>query len=304
MNDIIIIGGGPAGLTAALYSARGGMNTLLMEKFYTGGQMSTTDKIENYPGIESTSGIDLALIMEQQAKKFGAKIVNEEVIDLDLTAINKVVKTINNTYMTKAIILTMGASPSELGVPGEKEFRGLGVSYCATCDGAFFKNKVVAVVGGGNTAVEDAIFLSKICKKVYLIHRRDSLRAEKVLQDAAVSSGIEFVWNSVIDNILGNEHVENLVIRNIKTENITNLAVDGVFIGIGSKPNSKLVKDIVTTANSGHVHTDENMHTNIFGVFAAGDVRDKEIRQVVVAASDGATAAQAAIRYINEHQWA
>ena len=304
MYDIIIIGGGPAGLSAAIYSARGGMNTLLIEKFYTGGQMSTTDKIENYPGIESISGIELALIIEKQAKSFGAKIVNEEVVGLELDSINKVVKTTNNTYMTKAVVLAMGASPKELGVPGEKKLRGAGVSYCATCDGAFFRNKVVAVVGGGNTAVEDAIFLSKLCKKVYLIHRRDSLRAEKILQEAAISSGIEFVWGSAVDDIIGDSHVESLVIKDIKTGQTRSLEVNGIFVAIGRKPNSQLIRDIIDVDNSDYIYTDGNMQTNIFGVFASGDIREKGIKQVVAAAADGAAAAMSAMRYINEHQWA
>lgn len=304
MYDIIIIGGGPAGLSAAIYAARGDMNTVLFEKFYTGGQMSTTDKIENYPGIESISGIDLALIMEKQAKSFGANIISEEVTKLELDSINKVVKTNSGTYMSKTIILALGASPKELGVKGEKEFRGTGVSYCATCDGAFFKNQVVAVAGGGNTAVEDAIYLSKFCKKVYLIHRRDSLRAEKILQDAASSSGIEFVWNSAVEEIVGNEHVESLTIRDLKTNTIDKLNINGVFIAIGTKPNSQLAKGVIDINDAGQIYTDDSMQTNIFGVYAAGDIREKSIKQVVAAASDGATAAQAAIRYINEHQWA
>ncbi len=304
MNDIIIIGGGPAGLTAAIYSSRGGMNTVLFEQFYPGGQMSSTHLIENYPGIESVSGMELAITMEKQAKSFGVSIVNEEVTSLELDSVNKLVKTPNNSYMSKTVILAMGASPKGLGVPGEDRFRGSGVSYCATCDGGFFRNKTTAVIGGGNTAVEDAIYLSKLCKKVYLVHRRDSLRAEKALQDAALSSGIEFIWNSVVDEIMGTENVENIVLKNIRTEETSNLAVDGVFVAVGTAPNSKIVRGLVDMNEYGYIHTDENMLTNMFGVYAVGDVRDKPIRQVVAAASDGATAAQAAVRYINEHQWA
>lgn len=304
MNDIIIVGGGPAGLTAALYSARGGMDTLLIEKFYTGGQLSTTDKIENYPGVESTSGIELALTMEKQAKSFGARIVSEEATGFELDPVNKIVKTAGNTYMAKAVILAMGASPKNLGVPGEEKLRGLGVSYCATCDGAFFKNKTVAVIGGGNTAVEDAVFLSKLCKEVYLVHRRDSLRAEKVLQEAAVSSGVKFIWNSTINGIFGVDNVGSIELKNVKTEHVTSLAVDGVFVAVGTEPNSQLVRGLVDMNDSGYIYTDDSMQTNMFGVYAVGDIRDKAVKQVVVAASDGAIAAQTAIKYIYSHQWA
>ncbi len=304
MNDVIIIGGGPAGLTAAIYSSRGGMNTTLLEQFYPGGQMSSTHLIENYPGIESVSGMELAIAMEKQAKSFGVSIVNEEVTSLELDSVNKIVKTRNNSYMSKTVILAMGASPKGLGVPGEDRFRGSGVSYCATCDGGFFRNKVTAVIGGGNTAVEDAIYLSKLCKKVYLVHRRDSLRAEKALQEAAFSSGIEFIWSSIVDEIQGTEKVENIVLKNIRNEETSHLAVDGIFVAVGTVPNSRIVRGLVDMNEYGYIHTDENMLTNIFGVYAVGDVRDKPIRQVVAAAADGATAAQAAVRYINEHQWA
>lgn len=303
MHDIIIIGGGPAGLTAALYAARNGMDTLVLEKLFTGGQLATTEKIENYPGVGTISGLELALTMDKQAREFGAKIINDEVIKVELNSINKIIKTNTNTYMAKAVILAMGASPKELGIPAEKVFKGMGVSYCAICDGAFYKNKVVAVIGGGNTAVEDALYLSKICKKTYLIHRRDTLKAEKVLQDAAKSANIEFIWNTVVEDILGKQKVENIVLKNVKTNEISYLPVDGVFVAIGTKPNSELVKGIVDMNEAGYIYTDENLQTNIFGVFAAGDVRQKPIRQVVVAASDGAIAAQSAIRYIQEHQW-
>lgn len=304
MHDIIIIGGGPSGLSAALYSARAGMDTALFERFFVGGQMATTDMIENYPGVQSISGIELAQSMENQAKSFGAKITNDEVIGVELDKINKVVKTKSGTFMAKAIILAMGASPKELGIPGEHELRGMGVSYCATCDGAFFRGKTVAVAGGGNTAVEDAIFLSKLCQKVYIIHRRDSLRAEKVLQEKALSTpNIEFLLSTIIEEIHGEHFVESLTVNNVKTNEKSELKTDGIFVAIGTKPNSEIVKGIVEINNGGYVYADINMQTNIFGVFAAGDIREKEIRQVVTASADGAAAAQSAIRYIHEHQW-
>lgn len=304
MHDIIIIGGGPSGLSAALYGARAGKDTILFEKMFVGGQMATTSMIENYPGLQSISGMELAMSMENQAKSFGAKIMYEEVTNIEIDKINKVVKTNSSTYMSKTVILAMGASPQELNIPGEKELRGMGVSYCATCDGAFFRDKITAVIGGGNTAVEDAIFLADICKKVYLIHRRDSFRAEAVLQEKASSlSNIEFILNTTVEEIKGSSHVENIVLKNIKTNESKTIDIDGIFIGIGTKPNSEIVKGMIDINNNGYINTDNNMQTNIFGVYAAGDVREKMTRQVVTASADGAAATQSAIRYINEHQW-
>jgi len=304
MHDVIIIGGGPSGLSAALYAARAGKDTILFERMFIGGQMATTTTIENYPGIQSVSGFELAQSMERQAVSFGTKILYEEVVSIEIDKINKIVKTNNATYMAKAIILAMGASPQELSVPGEKELRGMGVSYCATCDGAFFRNKPTTVVGGGNTALEDAIFLGEICSKVYLIHRRDSFRAEKVLQEKASSmKNIEFMLNSTVEGIKGDGHVEAVDIKNVKTGESKSINVDGIFVGIGTKPNSELVKGLVEINNGGYIYSDNNMQTNLFGVFVAGDVREKMIRQVVTASADGAAAAQASIRYINEHQW-
>ncbi|MGE5329440.1 MAG: thioredoxin-disulfide reductase, partial [Deltaproteobacteria bacterium] len=276
MHDIIIIGGGPSGLSAALYGARAGKDTILFEKMFVGGQMATTSMIENYPGLQSISGMELAMSMENQAKSFGAKIMYEEVTNIEIDKINKVVKTNSSTYMSKTVILAMGASPQELNIPGEKELRGMGVSYCATCDGAFFRDKITAVIGGGNTAVEDAIFLADICKKVYLIHRRDSFRAEAVLQEKASSlSNIEFILNTTVEEIKGSSHVENIVLKNIKTNESKTIDIDGIFIGIGTKPNSEIVKGMIDINNNGYINTDNNMQTNIFGVYAAGDVREK-----------------------------
>ncbi len=305
MYDMIIIGGGAAGLTAGLYGGRGGLKTLIIEKMFAGGQAATTYEVDNYPGFnESISGPDLAMKMEAHAKKFGAEIIQEDVIDIDVDSKIKKVITSKGTYKAKVLILTMGANPRELGLPKEKKFRGAGVSYCATCDGAFYRERVAAVVGGGDTAIEDAIFLSRFCTKVYLIHRRDQLRAAKVLQDVAFSNEkIEFIWDSTVEEIKGEDFVEGIRIKNIKTNGEQELKLDGVFVAVGVVPNSDLAKDKVATSKNGYILTDDSMQTNKAGVYAAGDIREKILRQVITAAADGATAAFAADRYINEHQW-
>lgn len=305
MYDVIIIGGGPAGFTAALYSARAKRNTLLIEKRFSGGQMATTSMMENYPGFEEPiSGPDLAFRMENHARKFGAATKNEDVIDLTLDTAVKTIKTQNNIYQSKAVILCMGALPKELGLDNEKRFKANGISYCATCDGAFYQDRVVAVIGGGDTAVEDALYLSRFCKKVYLVHRRDSLRAAKVLQDNLFNrKNVEFTWNSTVEDIKGKFDVEGVKVINIKTNETTDIAVDGVFVAVGNKPNTELVKSKVELNQAGYVITDDSMQTNIFGIYAAGDIREKPLRQVITAASDGAIAAFMADRYINENRW-
>lgn len=305
MYDVIIIGGGPAGFTAALYSARAKLYTLLIEKRFPGGQMATTSMMENYPGFEEPiSGPDLANRMENQAKRFGAKVVNEDVIDLALNTVVKTVKTKSNLYQAKAVILCMGAFPKELGLPGEGKFKNAGVSYCATCDGAFFQDRCVAVIGGGDTAAEDALYLSRFCSKVYLIHRRDSMRATKILQDSLFNcKNVEFIWKTEVDDIYGKFDLEGLKVRNLKTGEINDLKADGIFIAVGNVPNTELVKEKVELSKTGYIVTDENMQTNMFGVFAAGDIREKRLRQVITAAADGATAAYIAEHYINENRW-
>ncbi|MCX8130945.1 MAG: thioredoxin-disulfide reductase [Clostridia bacterium] len=305
MYDVIIIGGGPAGLTSAIYSSRAGLDTLLIEKKFPGGQMATTSQMENYPGFkEPISGAELAMHMEDQAKHFGVKIIYEDVIDTVLDTVTKTIKTSNALYQCKAVILCMGAYPRLLGLPGEKRLTGSGVSYCATCDGAFFKNMTVAVVGGGDTAAEDALYLSRFCSKVYLIHRRDTLRAAKVLQNAMfTNSKVEFIWNSVIEDIYGKFSVEGLQLRNLRTDEVFDVQVDGLFVAVGNIPSTNLVKGKVELNQWGYIVTDENMQTNIFGVFAAGDIREKPLRQVITAASDGATAAYSAERYISDNTW-
>ncbi len=305
MYDVIIIGGGPAGYAAALYSSRAKFDTLVIEKMFTGGQMATTDVMENYPGFEEPiGGADLALRMEKQARKFGTVVLNDEVIELDLDSKIKVVKTKNNTYECKALILCMGAYPKMLGLEKEEAFRGAGVSYCAVCDGAFYKGKTVAVVGGGDTAAEDALYLARFCPKVYVIHRKDKMKATKILQDElCCNKKIEFVWNSVVEEIIGQFGVEGLRVKNLITEKKSTLTVDGLFVAIGLKPNISLIDGKVQQTKDGYILTDEKMQTNIPGVYAAGDIRQKFLRQVITAAADGATASYSAELYITENKW-
>ncbi len=301
MHDVIIIGGGPAGYTAALYSARAGLDALVLEKMTPGGQMASTLSMENYPGFEEPiGGPDLALKMEKQARKFGAVVTFDTVVDLSLEGDIKIVKSEKNTYRSKTVILCMGASPKKLGLPKEDLLRGSGVSYCAVCDGALFKGHTVAVVGGGDTAAEDALYLSRFCPKVYLIHRRDRLRASKILQKELLNNKkVEFIWDSVVDELQGQFGVEGITVRNIKTGSTRTLDVSGLFVAIGLTPSTDLVKVKVTLDPDGYIVTDEKMQTNIPGVYAAGDIRSKILRQVITAASDGAVAAYSAEHYIN-----
>ena len=303
MYDVIIVGGGPAGFTAALYSARANLKTLLIERYFAGGQMSTTDVMENYPGFEEPiNGIELAMRMENQAKKFGTEVISEEVVDLDLDNEIKIVKTTNGEYRCKTVILGMGGSPRKLGLPSENNLMGRGISYCATCDGSFYRDMDVAVIGGGDTAVEDANYLSRLCKKVYLVHRRDELRATKTLQeDVFKNPKVEIVWDSVPESINGDMTVESINVKNKKTGDVRMLEVSGIFVAIGSNPNTELIKDKLKMSESGYIVTGEDMQTSISGVFACGDIRDKLLRQVVTAAADGAIAAYAAEKYIGRN---
>ncbi len=303
MYDVIIIGGGPAGLTAGLYTCRGGLKTLLFEKMFVGGQAATTYMIENYPGFdEGISGPDLSMKMEAQARKFGLELLYEDVKELNLDGDIKKVVTDKGTYEAKALILCMGANPKTLGLDKEDRFRGAGVSYCATCDGAFFRDREVAIVGGGDTAAEDAVYLSKFVKRVYLIHRRDELRATKVLQERVLNNDrITTVWDSVVEEILGEDGVEGIKVRNVKSGETKELKIDGLFIAIGLVPNTDLVKDKLQASAGGYLVTDEEMKTSIPGVFAAGDIRQKTLWQLVTAAADGAIAASSATKYIDEN---
>ncbi len=302
MKDVIIVGGGLAGLTAGLYTQRGGLDTLLFEKMFVGGQAATTYMIENYPGFEEPiSGPDFAMKIESHARKFGLVIQYDEIVALELDGKIKKVITEKETLECKTIILATGAEPKTLGLPKEDEFRGRGVSYCATCDGAFYKEKDVVVVGGGDTAVEDALFLSQYVNKVYMVHRRDAFRASKVIADRVLENKkIKVFWNSTIEEILGDEQVSGVIGRNLQTKEPFELKVDGMFVAIGIHPNTELVKDHITMSEAGFVLTDESMHTNIPGVFAAGDLRQKPLWQLITAASDGAVAALSAQRYIVE----
>ena len=298
--DLVIIGGGPAGLTAGLYAARARLNVILIEKIVPGGQVVISDLIENYPGFpEGISGPDLVQRMTDQVKRFDLNIENNEVIAIDLSNPVKKITLNDRTITTHTIIIATGASPKKLGVPGEDTFFGKGISSCATCDGPFFKDSVVAAVGGGDTAVQESLFLTKFVKKLYLIHRRDQLRAEAILQERALASDkIEFIWNSVLTGINGLSHVENISVQNVKTGDITELSVDGCFIWVGILPNTQFLKDAVKLDEQGFIIADLNMETSVPGVFAAGDVRNTTLRQIATAVGDAAIAAFSAEQYI------
>lgn len=298
--DVVIIGGGPAGLTAGLYTSRACLRTLLLEKGAIGGQAATTDWVENYPGfVEGVSGFDLMLRFQQQAERFGLEIRQEEVLGLEAEDSWKQVRTAEGVYSARAVIIASGASPRRLGVPGEDTFYGRGVSYCATCDGAFFRDKTVAVVGGGNAAVEEAIFLTRYVSQLYLIHRRDRLRATGIAQERAFRNPkIKFCWNSAVEEIRGKDQVEKICIRDLKTRQVRELAVDGVFVYVGVDPNTAFLRSAVRQNNEGYIITDSMLQTSVPGVFAAGDVRDKDFRQIATAVGDGALAALYAERYL------
>ncbi|MCL2350856.1 MAG: thioredoxin-disulfide reductase [Defluviitaleaceae bacterium] len=306
--DVIIIGGGPAGLSAALYAGRARLDTLMIEKLTEGGQIVITNELENYPGgLEEETGPGLIARMVKQVAKFGAKTVKETVTEVDLEGDVKTVKTTNNTYKAKSVIVASGANPRPIGCPGEKELTGMGVSYCATCDGAFFEDLEVFVIGGGDSAVEEAIFLTRFARKVTIVHRRDELRAAKYLQEQALAhEKIEFMWDSVVVEIKGEDCVEAMVVENTKTGERTEVAADaedgtfGIFVFVGLVPNSKIFEDKLDM-EYGYLKTNDDMETNIKGVFAAGDIRVKTLRQVVTAAADGAIAAIMADKYISGH---
>jgi thioredoxin reductase (NADPH) len=300
--DLVIIGGGPAGLTAGLYAARARINTVMLEKVVPGGQVITTDWIENYPGFpEGVTGGDLVAKLTEQAKRFELKIENGNVMSLDFSGDVKKIELSDGTITTKTVIIATGASPRKLGVPGEERFIGKGVSFCGTCDAPFFKDRVVAAVGGGDTAVQESLYLTKFAKKVYLIHRRDKLRATKILQERALANDkIEIVWDSEVTGIEGGlMNVEKVALKNVKTNETGKLDVDGCFIWVGIEPNTEFVKEAVKVDASGFIVTDMNMETSVPGVFAIGDVRNTPLRQIVTAAGDGAIAAFSAEHYID-----
>ena len=298
--DLVIIGGGPAGLTAGLYAARSKLNTILIEKVVPGGQVLITDWIENYPGFpDGLSGPDLIQKMTDQVKRFDLKIENNEVTAVDVSQPIKKITLNDRSITTHTIIIATGASPRKLGVPGEDTFSGKGVSYCATCDGPFFKDRPVAAVGGGDTAVQESLYLTRFAKKVYLIHRRDQLRAAAILQNRAMNDDkIEFVWDSELTSINGLTHVESIAVQNIKTGDKRQLNVDGCFIWVGIIPNTQFLSNAVELDETGFIITDLAMGTSQPGVFAAGDVRNTPIRQIATAVGDAAIAAYSAERYI------
>ena len=300
MLDLAIIGGGPAGLAAGLYAMRGGANVCLYEELFTGGQIVKTHRIDNYPGIsDGPDGYALAARLEEHAAKFGLKIEYGTVADLTLTDEKKCFTFNGKTVEAKTVLIATGASPKTLGVEGEKELTGHGVSYCATCDGAFYKNRTATVIGGGDTAISDALYLSKLCKTVYVVHRRDELRASAILANAAKEAGnIHFIWNSVPEAFLGEGKLSGIRLKNRMTGEISMLETDGAFVAVGIVPRTELVRDQLKLAENGSIETDAHMETSVKGVFAAGDVRNTPLRQVVTACADGAIAATYAMEVI------
>ena len=300
--DVIIIGGGPAGYTATLYSARAGLDTLIIEKMSVGGQMTLTGDIENYPGFpEGVDGFTLGMNMQTAAERFGAVTEYGEVTAVDLNKNIKEIKIDQATYYSKTVILAMGASPRLLGIEGEAEFTGRGIHYCAHCDGRFYKDKTVAVIGGGNSAVADALYLSRIAKKVILVHRRDTLRATKIYHEPLKNTqNVEFMWNSQVSKLITDTRVKGAIIKNTLTNQENELNCDAIFVSIGRRPDTNIVKDIIDLDENGYIIADESTKTNIDGVFVAGDVRTKALRQIVTATSDGAVAAHFAEEYISQ----
>lgn len=298
--DTVILGGGPAGLSAGIYASRGAVSTAIIDTSMLGGQPSNYLELENYPGFPIIGGFDLMEKFEEHADKFGVqKFPMQEIESVDLKSNPKVIKTNEGEFRTKTVIIACGAQPMKLGVPGEAEFVGRGVSYCAVCDGAFYKNKVVAVVGGGNAAVEEAMYLTKFADKVYVIHRRNELRADKIVQERAFKNEkIEFIWDSVVKEIKGDDLVHTAVLENVKTQEISNLQVNGVFPYIGMTPNIESISGQVEQDANGFIITDETMRTSVEGVYAVGDVRKTPLRQVITAAADGAVGAVYAVKYL------
>lgn len=302
VQDIVIIGGGPGGMTAGVYGGRAELKTLILEKNFHGGQMVSTAEIENYPALPDTNGVELSNLMLEHAKKFGAKIDYKgvEKIDIEEDGIKKLTLTGGDEIYTKAVILSMGSTPRKLGLDKEDKFTGRGLGYCAICDGGFYRNKVVAVNGGGDTAVEDALYLSRIASKVYLIHRRDELRANKTLQTRIKESNVEMVWNSTIKEILGDDKLTGVITVDKTDGSERQIDLDGLFVAIGGIPQSSLVEGMVEL-DKGYIVANENCETSQPGIYAVGDIRVKSLRQVITAAADGAIAVHAAEKYILEH---
>jgi thioredoxin reductase (NADPH) len=300
--DVIIIGGGPAGLTAGLYTSRARLKTLLIESGVFGGQMTTTDLVENYPGFpDGISGSELGRLMEEQAKRFGLESLQDEVVEVRLEGETKKVLTQEGVYLSRALIICTGTEYRKLGVPGEEEYRGRGVSYCATCDGPFFQDGKVIVVGGGDSALTEALFLTKFVRELYIVHRREALRATKIYQERAEANPkIKFIWNSVVQAIKGDSIVRLVTVKNVKTGETREIEADGVFLFIGLVPRTQFLKGLVSLDENGYILTNENCETSVRGIFAAGDCRKKLLRQISTSVGDGATAAFAAEKYLEE----
>lgn len=301
--DVLIIGSGPAGMTAAIYGKRAGLSVAVLEENYiNGGQILNTYEVDNYPGLPGISGLDLADKFKEHAASHGAEFLRGKAESVSLEGNTKVVHTRKEDFRCRTLVIASGAVHRKLGVPGEETLNGMGVSYCATCDGAFFRDKTVAVVGGGDVAVEDAIFLARGCRKVYVIHRRDQLRAAKTLQDSLFATeGVEMYWNGVVTRIDGENKVQRITVENTKTGESQELEVDGVFIAVGITPDTGFVKDFVELDSQGYIIAGEDGKTSVPGVFAAGDVRTKQLRQVITAAADGANCITSAEEYLREN---
>lgn len=300
--EVIIIGGGPAGLTAGLYTSRSRLRTLLIESSIFGGQITTTELIENYPGFpQGITGAELGQLMEEQARRFGLEMVNQEVLEVKLEGEKKVVRTHEADYEAEVLIVSSGTEYRRLGIPGEEEFVGKGVSFCATCDGAFFQDSRIVVVGGGDSALTEALFLTKFAKEVTIIHRRDALRATKIYQERTFANPkIKFLWNSVMQEIKGDKMVQSILVRNVKTGEVKGFETEGVFLFVGIVPRTQFLKGLVQMDDGGYVLTNEDCETSVKGIFAAGDCRKKLLRQITTAVGDGATAASAAEKYLEE----
>ena len=303
--DTIIIGGGPAGYTAAMYAARGGLDTVLIERMSAGGQMALTGDIDNYPGFEEgIDGFTLGMKMQQGAERFGAVTEYAEVNSVDFSQPVKRIETTSGTFLSKTVIIAAGANPRELGIADEQALIGKGVHYCAHCDGRFYKDKTVAVIGGGNSAAADALYLSRLAKKVYVVHRRDTLRAEKIYHEPLMKTeNVEFVWDSTVSGFITDTRVTGIKIKNVKTDAKADIFCDGVFVSIGRKPATDFLKGNVLLDKNGYIIADESTRTSAEGVFAAGDIRTKTLRQIVTAAADGAVAAHYAEEYLAENSF-
>ena len=300
--DLVILGGGPTGLAAGLYGTRSRLKTLVIERGTVGGQLAVTEDIENYPGIESITGPELGQTMLEHAEKFGLAMEYVDVESVDLEGPVKVVKTYENEYHAKALIIATGSTHNKLEAPGEDEFAGRGVSYCAVCDGAFFRDRELIVVGGGDAAVEEGMYLTRFATKVTIVHRRDRLRATKILQERAfANSKVDFLWDSTVQEIKGNGIVGSVEIKDLKEDRLYDRPVDGVFIYVGLTPNSQFLEGVLPSDEMGHLHVNLKMETKFPGVYAAGDIREQSSRQVASAVGDGATAAIFAEKYIAEH---